>query len=225
MKYIEDLCQKNKVLSNIKSDIICAYDIIKNTFENNKKILLCGNGGSASDCAHIVGELMKGFKNKRAIDKNTQDNIKYVINDLLSKNNVNNYIDKYDDMLVNLEQGLPAIDLTSFVSLNTAYINDKNPLYVYANAVLGLGMEQDTLICISTSGNAKNVLNAAIVAKAKKMNVVALTGKNGGDLKNISDVSIVVPLDETYAIQEEHISIYHAICLDIENYFFEEKYA
>ena len=119
-----------------------------------------------------------------------------------------------------LEQGLPTIDITTFVGLNTAYANDKNADYVFANAVLGLGNMNDVLIAISTSGNSKNVINAALVAKAKNMKVIALSGKDGGSLKDIADINIVVPANETYLIQEEHIAIYHAICLDIEEEFF-----
>ena len=119
-----------------------------------------------------------------------------------------------------LEQGLPTIDLTSIIGHNTAFANDKNAEYVFANAVLGLGKDGDVLLAITTSGNSENIIDAALVAKAKGIKVIALTGKGGGKIKDIADINIIVPLDETYLIQEEHIAIYHAICLDIEEEFF-----
>ena len=222
MRYIDDLCERRKSLEPIKYDIVRAYEMIRDCFKSGNKLLICGNGGSAADSAHITGELMKGFKKKRTIDEKLEKSLLKSIEDYLDKNSDFSSNAKLDEMKKNLEQGLPTIDLTSFVGLNTAYANDKNADYVYANAVLGLGKDNDVLIAISTSGNSKNVMNAALVAKAKNVKVIALTGKNGGALKDIADLSVIVPVDETFLIQEEHIAIYHAICLDIEEEFFQK---
>lgn len=220
MKYIDALCERRKVLEPIKYDIVRAFEILRDCYSTKNKVLICGNGGSASDSSHITGELMKGFKKKRQIDEKLEERLLKSIEDYYDKNNNFASNTKLEEMKDNLEQGLPTIDLTSFVGLNTAYANDKNADYVYANCILGLGNANDTLIAISTSGNSKNVINASLVAKAKNIKVIALTGKDGGALKDIADVSMVVPLDETYLIQEEHLAIYHALCLDIEEEFF-----
>lgn len=220
MRYIDELCERRKNLSAIKKDIEKVYETLAICFESGHKVLICGNGGSAADSSHITGELMKGFKKKRTIDDSFTEKLKVVIDDFTAKNSCNHGPQKLEEMKSLLETGLPTIDITSQTALNTAYINDKDANYMYANAVLGLGNEKDTLIAISTSGNSKNVVNACLVAKAKGMKVVSLTGKDGGKLKHGSDVSIIVPCEDTYLIQEEHIAIYHAICLDIEEKFF-----
>ena len=220
MKYINELIERRKKLEPIKYDIVRAFEIIRDTYKLGGKLLICGNGGSAADSAHITGELMKSFKKKRTIDEKIEKKLLKAIEDLYDKNESFESDKKLKEMKEILEQGLPTIDLTSLTSLNTAFANDKNAEYVYANSILGLGVANDVLLAISTSGNSKNVINAALVAKAKGMHVVALTGRDGGKLKDICDVNIIVPLDETYMIQEEHIAIYHAICLDIEDEFF-----
>lgn len=220
MKYINELIDRRPHLKNLKNNIEDAYKIICDSFRNDGKVLICGNGGSSSDSAHIMGELMKGFKKKRQISDNIYKNLENVIIEFTKKNSCNHGEEKLKEMKENLEQGLPTIDITAFSALHTAFANDKNADYIYGNLVLGLGKKEDTLIAISTSGNAKNVINACLVAKAIGMKIIALSGKMGGKLKNISDVNIIVPLDETYLIQEEHIAIYHALCLDIEEEFF-----
>lgn len=222
MKYIDELCERRKNLNSIKKDIENAFLLLKNCYDNNNKVLVCGNGGSSSDSSHIVGELMKGFKLKRKVSKNFSNEMEKVINEFTLKKSSDNGKEKFEEMLNYLEQGLPAIDITSQNALNTAYANDKDAKYMYANAILGLGICNDILIAISTSGNSINVINACIVAKAKNMKIIALTGRDGGEIKNIADVAIIVDEKETYLIQEEHIAIYHAICLDIEKEFFSE---
>lgn len=220
MKYIDELCARRPHLAPIKKDIEKAFEILKECYESGHKVLICGNGGSASDSAHITGELMKSFKKKRPASDKFFEDLKTVIDDFTGKNNCNHGPQKLEEMKMILEQGLPTIDITSQVALNTAFINDKNADYMYANEVLGLGCAGDTLIAISTSGFSKNVVNATLVAKAKGLNIIAFTGKTGGKLKHIGDATIIAPGDETYLIQEEHIAIYHAICLDIEEEFF-----
>ena len=211
MKYIEDLCKRRENLKPLKKDISEAFEVIKSCFKNGNKVLICGNGGSSADSAHITGELMKAFKKKRNLDDKFLDELKKVLSS--DEESLKGFID-------NLETGLPTIDITSFSALNTAFSNDKNYLYSFANNVLGLGKDGDVLIAITTSGNSKNVINAAIVAKAKNMKVITLTGGTGGKIKNISDVNIISPNSETYLCQEDHISIYHAICLQLEENLF-----
>lgn len=221
MRYIDELCERKDILKNIKQDIVDAYKTIIEAYRIGNKLLICGNGGSAADSAHITGELVKAFKKKREIDEKFEERLKNAIEDYLDKNSstadTRFLLKEMKDML---EPGLPTIDLTAFNSANSAFGNDKNWIYAYANGVLALGKQNDVLIAISTSGNSKNIVNAALVAKAQGIKVIALSGFNGGKLRDIADISIVVPINETYLIQEEHISIYHAICLDIEEEFF-----
>lgn len=220
MKYIDELCERREKLNTIKNDIVKAYETIRDCYKKGNKVLICGNGGSAADSAHITGELMKGFKKKRPIDDNFEGKLTTAIENFYDKNMVSGAYDRIKEMKETLEVGLPTIDLTAFTALNTAFANDKNADYMFANGVLGLGKRDDVLIAITTSGSSRNVVNAALVAKAKDMKVVALTGKGGGCLKDIADVNIIIENNETFLIQEEHISIYHAICLDIEEEFF-----
>ena len=191
-------------LSVCKDDIQKSHDIIEKSFRNGGKLLVCGNGGSASDSGHIVGELLKSFCIKRQIDPN----IRKIVG---------------DDIANNLQGAMPAISLPDLVSINTAYANDCNPQYVFAQLVYGLGNSGDVLIGISTSGNSANVNLAAIVAKAKGMHVIGLTGRSGGKLLKNCDVCVRAPEDETYKIQELHLPIYHTLCLMLEKTFFGEK--
>lgn len=218
--YIDELCERKERLSAIKFDIVRAFEVLRDCYKAGNKVMICGNGGSAADASHITGELMKGFKKKRPIDEKLEKDLQKAVENFYDKNGDFSSSEKFSEMKACLEQGLPTIDLTSLVGLNTAFANDKNADYVFANSVLGFGNKGDVLIAITTSGNSKNVVNAALVAKAKGVKVIALSGKGGGVLKDIADVNVIVPLNETFLIQEDHISIYHALCLDIEEEFF-----
>ena len=222
MKYIDELIERRKSLEAIKYDIVRAFEVIRDCYKSGNKVMICGNGGSSADSAHITGELMKGFKKSRKISDELEEKISDVTNAFYEKSAMTGAQNRINEMKELLEQGLPTIDLTSFAALNTAYANDKNADYVYANSILGLGKHGDVLLAITTSGKSRNVVSASLVAKAKGVKVIALTGKGGGCIKNIADINIIVPLDETFLIQEEHIAIYHAICLDIEDEFFEK---
>ncbi len=195
-KYLEELISRYEKLSSIKDDINEAYNILEECFMHDKKLLLCGNGGSSSDCDHIVGELMKGFVKKRAPKE------KYSVS--------------------NLQDGLMAINLCAHTALNHAFANDVNFENSFANQVLNYGRSGDVLLGITTSGNSKNVIAALKVAKDKNMKTIALTGANGGAAREIATVSIIVPESETYKIQELHLPIYHALCLELEEKFFKE---
>ena len=207
---IETLLKRYPELEVCKKDINEAYEILKECFANGHKLLIAGNGGSSADADHIVGELMKSFKNNRAINKELANKIRQI-----DKNN--------GDMLAkSLQKGLPAIALHNHPGLNTALINDveNGGLYIYAQQLLNYGQDGDVLLCISTSGNAQNVYNAAVVAKAKGIKVIGLTGQDGGKLAGIADMTIKAPSNEVYIIQEYHLPIYHYLCLMLENYFF-----
>lgn len=208
MNYVEELVKRYPVLESSKKDIIKAYEVIAESYENGGKLLIAGNGGSASDSEHIVGELMKGFVLPRKLDKEYAARL----------------IEADEKMGVELadklQGALPAIALVDHVALSTAYLNDVDPLLSFAQQVNGYGVSGDVFLGITTSGNSKNVLYANTVAKAKGLKTIALTGKDGGKIKDIADVAIVVAENETYKIQEFHLPVYHCLCLMLEERFF-----
>ena len=186
-----------------------ALDILTETFKNGGRLYVCGNGGSAADCQHIVGELMKGFEKKRPV---------HFTSDMRSKLTPNTA-----ELLENTLQGaLPAHSMTCEASLITALCNDISADIIFAQQIYGYGRAGDALICISTSGNAVNVCLAAELAKAMGIRTIALTGQSGGRLAALCDVAIRVPADGTAKIQELHLPVYHALCRDVENLFFKE---
>lgn len=195
---MDDLLKRFPALSPVKSQIDKALQLIIETYKSGGKVLVCGNGGSAADSEHIVGELMKGFMLKREV---TDERIPY---ELRSK----------------LQGALPAISLPSQSAILSAYINDVDPEMMYAQLIYGYAKENDLLIGISTSGNSKNVVNAIKVANALGAKTIALTGANGGVLGEISDVLINAPETETFKVQEYHLPIYHYLCAETEKYFF-----
>lgn len=207
----KELCERYPQLKECENSINEAFEVLKTSFENGGKLLIAGNGGSSADADHIVGELMKGFKNKRPINEKLKQKIVslYPENGLL--------------LAESLQQGLPAIALHNHQGMNTAFINDvKNGgSFTFAQQVLGYGNKGDILLGISTSGNAENIYNAAVVAKAKGITVIGLTGFSGGRLNSIADIMIKAPASETFVVQELHLPIYHCLCLMLEKYFFE----
>ncbi|MBQ9710332.1 MAG: SIS domain-containing protein [Clostridia bacterium] len=197
----------NPKLSFVEGDILAAFETMKSAYDCGGKLFVCGNGGSCSDSEHIVGELMKSFKKCRPIDEAVKTALLEMGED--------------GDRLANsLEGGLPAICLSSHPSLSTAFINDKDPYMCYAQQLSVLGKKGDVLVVLSTSGNAKNCLYAVITAKAMGIKTVLLAGKTGGSIKALADVSVVVPENETYRVQELHLPIYHCLCAMLEEEFF-----
>nr|WP_249315866.1 SIS domain-containing protein [Bacillus sp. FJAT-49711] len=188
--------------------ILEAFQLLKEAYHNRGKVLLCGNGGSASDCEHIVGELMKGFKLKRPVDDSFKQKIER------SFPNDSDYISSH------LQGALPAISLVSQSSLISAFANDVAADMIFAQQVFGYGKEGDVLIGLSTSGNSVNVIHALKVAKTIGLKTIGLTGENGGEMKDICDVTICVPFEETLDIQERHLPIYHTLCIMLEEEFF-----
>jgi D-sedoheptulose 7-phosphate isomerase len=208
MDYLQQLITRYPVLSGISGDIKKAYDLLINCYKAEGKLLAAGNGGSAADSEHIVGELMKGFVKKRPLFPDFIQKLQKI--DPISA----------DYLGPRIQTGLPAISLAGHSSLSTACINDIDGDIIFALQVYGYGKEGDVFLGISTSGNAKNVVYAAITAQAKGLKTIALTGGSGGSLAKYADVSIIVPEKETYKIQELHLPIYHTLCLMVEDYFF-----
>lgn len=207
-KYIDDLIKRYPVLAQCKDSINAAYKLMEESYSSGGKVLIAGNGGSAADSEHMAGELMKRFSKSRPISDDFKEKLISIdaeIGEELSKN---------------LEGTLRAIPLVAHEAMSTAYINDVDGYGVFAQQLFGFGDEGDVFIGISTSGNSKNIINAAIVAKAMGIKVLGLTGQGGGRLAELADVVVRVPEKETYKIQELHLPIYHCWCLMLEDYFF-----
>lgn len=209
LKNVDILIERYPQLEVCRNSIIETYGVLENSYNNGGKLLVAGNGGSAADSEHIVGELMKGFKKPRKLDGHYCSAL----------------VDADEELgrvlAENLQGSLPAIALDGHPALTTAYMNDCEPLLCFAQQVNGFGCKGDVFMGISTSGNSKNVLYAATVAKAKGMKVIGMTGCNDSKLSAMSDVCIQVPETETYKIQELHLPVYHCLCLMLEDKFFE----
>ena len=209
-EYLDELISRYPVLAPVKADIRTAYETLKECYERGGKLLIAGNGGSCADSEHIVGELMKGFVKRRPVTEEMKE-----------------ALEKADpvrgkELSEKLQGGLPAIALVDHAALSTAFANDVDGMLSYAQQVNGYGKPGDVFLGISTSGNAENVMYAAVTAKAKGMKIVGLTGKDGGKLAGIADAAVIVPEMETYKIQELHLPVYHALCLMLEHRFYEQ---
>ena len=210
MDYIKELIERYPALSVCEKDIRAAADAIINSYKAGGKLIVAGNGGSAADSDHITGELLKSFVKKRKPEKKFLDALSAIDSDTGA------YLsDK-------LQGSLPAIALTNNSALMTASLNDVDGNVLFAQQVMGFGKKEDVFLGISTSGNSKDVIYALAVAKALGVKTVALTGKTGGKCKALADISIVVPENETFKIQELHLPVYHALCLTIEEYFWKD---
>lgn len=210
MDYIKELIERYPALAVCEKDIRAAADAIIDSYKAGGKLIVAGNGGSAADSDHITGELLKSFVKKRKPDQKFLDTLSAIDPDTGS------YLsDK-------LQGSLPAIALTNNSALMTASLNDVDGNVLFAQQVMGFGKKGDVFLGISTSGNSKDVIYALAVAKALGVKTVALTGKTGGKCKELADISIVVPENETFKIQELHLPVYHALCLTIEEYFWKE---
>jgi phosphoheptose isomerase len=201
------LISEYSALECVKCDIKAAYNLLKECYLSKKKTLICGNGGSASDSEHIAGELMKGFMLKRPLDIKT-------------KNLLTERYPQSNAITDKLQGTLRAISLASQTSIMTAVSNDIGGDMLFAQQVYGYLDDGDILIALSTSGNAPNVINAAVTARALNGKVISFIGADGGKLKEISNVAVCLPSVETYKIQEYTLPVYHALCAMIENEFF-----
>ena len=208
----EELFERYPELLACEADIDRALALMIETYENGGKILVCGNGGSCSDAQHIVGELMKGFLLKRPMSAAQ----KKAFEDALGAEEAEAFASR-------LQRGLPAIALDGQSALMTAYLNDADPDYVYAQEVFGYGKKEDLLIGISTSGNSKNVVLAMKAAKALGIRGIALTGAKESKLSALATATVRVPSTETFKIQELHLPVYHYLCAAIEEKFFGEE--
>jgi D-sedoheptulose 7-phosphate isomerase len=207
---LTSLLRRYRALEACEKDLIAAFDLLIATYKNGNKLLVCGNGGSAADSEHIVGELMKGFLKRRPISAEQAAKLEASGGEA-------------GKVIANRLQGtLAAISLPSQMSLLTATANDGDFDMVFAQQVYGLGKSGDVLLAISTSGSSKNICNAVIVARAFGLKTIALTGKSGRDLAPLVDVAIKVPSDDVVEIQELHLPVYHWLSTELEVAFFPE---
>lgn len=195
------LYERYPALNSCKEEIEKALELLLATYKNGGKVLVCGNGGSASDSEHIVGELMKGFISKRPV---TDERIP-------------------EELRKGLQGALPAISLPSQSGILSAYINDVDPEMMYAQLVYGYTTQKDLVIGLSTSGNSKNVVKAMEVAKCLGAKTLAFTGEKESLLSNICNITIRVPAVETYQVQEYHLPVYHYLCAEVEKMMFGEE--
>jgi D-sedoheptulose 7-phosphate isomerase len=205
---VEELVLRHPALSALGPEIRGACALLIEAFGSGRKVLVCGNGGSAADADHIVGELMKGFVLERELPPELRGRL------------VAQDPDMGGHLARSLQGALPAIALTQHIALSTAFANDADPTLAFAQQLLGYGVAGDLFWGISTSGNAKNVLHAAVTARALGLKVLGMTGQGGGELAKFCDICIAVPERGTWKVQELHLPVYHAICLAVEAAFF-----
>lgn len=201
MNILEELQSRYPQLDGCRDEIAKALDLLLTCYRNGGQVLVCGNGGSAADAEHIVGELLKKFKRHRDIDASVAAKLP-------------------PELAAKLEGALPAVSLVSMCGILTAFANDVAWETAFAQQVYGLGRAGDVLIALSTSGNSANCVNAALVARAKGLKVIALTGAGGGRLGAVADAAVAVPETETYKVQELHLPVYHALCASVEEALF-----
>ncbi len=201
---LHELYQRYPLLRECEAEIRQTLELLLTSYREGGKLLICGNGGSASDSDHITGELMKEFCRKRSLPEEIRRKLKESGGEALADQ---------------IRGALPAISLDSHTALITAIINDIGSDYMYAQQVYGFGKPGDVLIGLSTSGNAVNVDYAVKTARAVGIKTVLITGKDGGIIKNSADISIRLPEKETYKIQELTLPVYHALCLQLEDCF------
>lgn len=207
--YIDTFFKSKPDEFELKKSVEQAVIMLTDCVKSGKKILVCGNGGSAADSEHIAGELLKSFTLKRPIPENVRSDL------------IGAYGEEGAFIADNIQGGIKCLPLVSFSAYSTAFLNDCNEKLVFAQLVNALGDENDVLICISTSGNSKNVCYAAQLAKIKKLKVISLTGQSGGKLKSLSDILLNVNSNIVYKIQELHLPLYHLLCLCLENEIFD----
>ncbi len=204
---LKELLEKYPNLQPCEENIRMAFRLLCDCFQCGGRVFVCGNGGSAADCEHIVGELLKSFKKPRAIDRATDERLQA-------------FGEEGEYLRQTLEGALPAYSLVSQTGVMTAFANDRAWDATFAQEVYGMGRAGDCLIALSTSGNSRNCVYAALTAKAKNMETIALTGSGGGKLKTVCDCTIDAPERETYKVQELHLPIYHCLCAMLEEELF-----
>lgn len=207
---LEELIERYPTLEVCRKDIMLAFDAMVDSYSHGGKLLVAGNGGSSSDSDHIVGELMKSFRVQRKIDYECAEKLKKEFGEVGAH------------VADSMEGALPAISLPTISGLSTAYSNDRDPQIVFSQMIYGYGCKDDVFLGISTSGNSQNVIYGLMVARAKGLCSIVLTGESGGKCVSYADICIRVPDTRTFAIQEYHLPIYHALCAMLEAHFFLE---
>lgn len=206
MDHLSVLFERYPALLAIQEPLNAACNLLEECFQNGGKLLLCGNGGSACDCEHIAGELMKSFVLSRPLNQEMAEVLA---------------LEGDDGTLANgLQNGLPCLVLNGLPGLSSAFANDAEPALTFAQQAWVYARPGDVLLGITTSGSSRNVVLAAQAARARGAKVIGLTGAKLGRLAPLCDVLIDVPDTETYRIQELHLPVYHAICLELEERFF-----
>ncbi len=206
--FLEEMTRRHPALVAVQSSVAAAGEALIGCFSGGHKLLVCGNGGSAADAEHIVGELMKGFESHRPLDGSWKELLLGIAPE------------RGEHLAGKLQAALPAIALNAHTSLLTAVANDSDPALIFAQQVMGYGLPGDILLALTTSGNSQNILDAAITARAKGMQVIGLTGATGGRLKTYCNVLINVPETRTFLVQELHLPVYHTLALIVEHHFF-----
>lgn len=208
--YIQEMVERHPSLEPVAELVRKACALMIHTYEQGGKLLVCGNGGSAADSEHIVGELMKGFLLHRPLKQEERQKLARISGD--------------DYLADHLQRALPAISLVSHPALSTAFANDVAADMVFAQQVYGYGQPgKDLLIALTTSGNSANVVRAAQVSRAMGIAAVGITGAGGGKLAELCDVCICLPAQSTPQVQELTLPVYHALCAQVEDYFFGQQ--
>ena len=201
MDELQKLVLRSPELSHCLSEIEAGAKLLISCFQQNHKLLLCGNGGSCADCEHIAGELVKQFSRTRPLSAELVEKLG-------------------PELSQELHGGLPALSLPSMIGFHTAFNNDDKPEYAFAQQVVAFGQPGDVLMGISTSGNSKNIIRAAEAARALGLKVLSLTGQDGGGLATLADIAIKAPATEVARVQELHLPIYHSLCQMVEDTLF-----
>ena len=207
--WIEQMVVDEPSLAGCRTAVLQAQGLLQACVAMGRKILVCGNGGSAADSEHIVGELMKGFHLKRPVDPDLRHQLNQRFGDVIG-----------EDIADHLQGAIPAISLVSQSALITAFMNDVDGSMVFAQQVYGYGKPGDCLLALSTSGNSKNIIKAVQVATVCGVRTIGLTGENGGQLAALCEVCIQVPSNSTPVVQQYHQKVYHALCAELEQHFF-----
>ena len=209
-QFLGDFFSRHADLAPLQAGVLQTIELLASVYRSGGKLLLCGNGGSAADCDHIAGELLKGFLLRRPVSAGFAGAMQA------------SFGPQGAAVAAKLQQGLPAISLVAHGAALSAFANDVDPTLVYAQQVLAYGKPGDVLLGISTSGNAENVAAAVMCAKAQGLTTIGLTGRSGGRLAKLADFALVSPQTETYRIQEDHLALYHLICGAVEYELFDE---
>lgn len=210
-RQIQTLIERYPRLAGLETELHGTVRILVDVFERGGTLFTCGNGGSAADADHIAGELLKSFCARRPV------------RDCDASEFRRNYGEDGAALAAKLENGLRCISLLSHPALSSAFGNDVDPSLTFAQQLWVLARPGDAILGISTGGNAANVLAAFRTARVRGVTRILLTGQSGGKCRAEADVSIRVPEQETYRIQEFHLPVYHALCLAVEEHFFPEK--